>query len=38
MKYGYLVIEYEHGAVDDLMHDLPKCIQFFNQTATELAK
>ena len=35
---GYLIIEYEHGTVDELMRDLPKCIQFFNQTATEIAK
>jgi sugar phosphate isomerase/epimerase len=35
---GYLVIEYEHGTLDDLMRDLPKCITYFNQTAAELAK
>jgi len=35
---GYLMIEYEHGTVDELMQNLPKCIKFFNQTATDLAK
>ena len=35
---GYFVIEYETGKVDELMQNLPKCIQFFNQTSTELAK
>jgi len=35
---GYLMIEYEHGSVDELMHNLPKCIQFFNETTTELTK
>lgn len=36
--HGYLMIEYEHGMVEELMRDLPKCITFFNQTATELSK
>lgn len=35
---GYLMIEYEHGTIDELMRDLPKCIEFFNKTAGELAK
>lgn len=35
---GYFMIEYEHGTVDELMRDLPKCVAFFNQTATKLAK
>ena len=35
---GYLIIEYEHGTVAELMRDLPKCVEFFNQTSAELAK
>ncbi len=35
---GYLMIEYERGTLDELMQNLPKCVQFFNQTAAELAK
>ncbi|MCX6896205.1 MAG: sugar phosphate isomerase/epimerase [Verrucomicrobia bacterium] len=35
---GYFMIEYEHGTVDELMRDLPKCVAFFNQTAADLAK
>jgi sugar phosphate isomerase/epimerase len=35
---GYLMIEYEHGTVDELMQNLPKCIDYFNRTATEIAK
>lgn len=35
---GYLIIEYEHGTVTELMRDLPKCVEFFNQTSAELAK
>ncbi len=35
---GYFMIEYEHGTVDELMVNLPKCIEFFNQTAAELSK
>jgi L-ribulose-5-phosphate 3-epimerase len=34
---GYLMIEYEHGSIDELMRNLPKCIQFFNQPVGELA-
>ena len=35
---GYFIIEYEHGKVEELMRDLPKCVQFFNQASAELAK
>jgi len=35
---GYFMIEYEHGTVDELMVNLPKCIAFFNKTAGELSK
>lgn len=35
---GYLIIEYEHGTIDELMRDLPKCIQFYDQTAAKIAK
>ncbi len=35
---GYLMIEYEHGSVDELMQNLPKCIQFFIENASELSK
>jgi sugar phosphate isomerase/epimerase len=34
---GYLMIEYENGTVEELMRDLPKCIEFFNQTAARLS-
>jgi len=33
---GYFQIEYEHGTVDELMSDLPKCVAFFDKTAAEL--
>ena len=36
--HGYLSIEYEHGSVDDLLTNLPKCIAFFDQTTTDLAQ
>ena len=35
---GYYIIEYERGNVVQLMQNLPKCIQFFNQTTAELSK
>jgi sugar phosphate isomerase/epimerase len=35
---GFFMIEYEHGTVDELMRDLPKCVTFFNKTAAELSK
>jgi len=35
---GYFQIEYEHGTVDELMQNLPKCIVFFDETAAELAQ
>ena len=35
---GYIMIEYEHGTLLELMQNLPQCIQFFNLTSTELAK
>ena len=35
---GYFSIEYEHGSVEDLMANLPKCIEFFDKTAAELSK
>jgi sugar phosphate isomerase/epimerase len=34
---GPISIEYEHGSVDDLMVNLPKCIAFFDQVAAEMA-
>ncbi len=34
---GVVAIEYEHGSVEDLMENLPKCIRFFDATAAELA-
>jgi sugar phosphate isomerase/epimerase len=36
--HAYLSIEYEHGSVDELMVNLPKCIAYFDQTTTDLAK
>lgn len=35
---GYLSIEYEVGSVKDLEANLPKCVDFFDKTMTELAK
>jgi sugar phosphate isomerase/epimerase len=35
---GYLSIEYEYGDVSHLDANLPKCVAFFDQTLTELAK
>lgn len=35
---GYLIIEYEKGGVEELMANLPKCIEFYNQAAADLAK
>jgi len=35
---GYLSIEYEYGSVKDLDENLPKCIEFFDKTAAELAQ
>ena len=35
---GCMMIEYETGTVDELMQNIPKCIQFYNQTALDLGK
>jgi len=35
---GYLSIEYEYGDLKHLDENLPKCIEFFDKTTTELAK
>jgi sugar phosphate isomerase/epimerase len=35
---GYLSIEYEYGDIAHLDENLPKCIEFFDKTAAELAK
>jgi sugar phosphate isomerase/epimerase len=35
---GYLSIEYEFGDLDHLDASLPKCVEFFDKTMTELAK
>ena len=35
---GYLSIEYEYGDLPHLDENLPKCIEFFDKTAAELAK
>lgn len=35
---GYTSIEYETGTVKDLDENLPKCIKFYDETLTELAK
>jgi len=35
---GYLSIEYEYGNLDHLNASVPKCIEFFDKTAGELAK
>jgi hypothetical protein len=35
---GYLSIEFEYGNIAQLDENLPKCIEFFDKTAAELAK
>jgi len=35
---GYLSIEYEYGNLDHLNANLPKCVEFFDKTMTELAR
>lgn len=35
---GVFSIEYEHGAGQALLDEIAKCVQFFDQTAAELAK
>jgi sugar phosphate isomerase/epimerase len=35
---GYLSIEYEYGNIAHLDENLPKCVEFFDKTAAELAK
>jgi len=35
---GYVSIEYEYGDVSHLDANLPKCVAFFDETLTELAK
>jgi sugar phosphate isomerase/epimerase len=35
---GYLSIEYEFGDLKHLSENLPKCVEFFDKTAAELAK
>ncbi len=35
---GYLSIEYEFGDLKHLDENLPKCVEFFDKTTTELAK
>jgi sugar phosphate isomerase/epimerase len=35
---GYLSIEYEFGDLKHLDANLPKCVEFFDKTAAELAK
>jgi len=35
---GYFAIEYEHGSLEDLAETLPKCVEFFDKTAAELAR
>jgi sugar phosphate isomerase/epimerase len=35
---GYLSIEYEYGDLAHLAANLPKCVEFFDKTAAELAK
>jgi sugar phosphate isomerase/epimerase len=35
---GYFSIEYEHGSLDDLAENLPKCVEFFDRTAAELSQ
>jgi sugar phosphate isomerase/epimerase len=35
---GYFSIEYEYGSLQDLALSLPKCVEFFDEATTELAK
>jgi sugar phosphate isomerase/epimerase len=35
---GYLSIEYEYGDLQHLAANLPKCVEFFDKTAAELAR
>ena len=35
---GYASIEYEYGNLDHLNMNLPKCVEFFDKTLTELTK
>jgi len=35
---GYLSIEFEYGNLEHLDSNLPKCVEFFDKTMTELAK
>jgi len=35
---GYLSIEFEYGDLEHLAKSLPKCVEFFDKTAAELAK
>jgi sugar phosphate isomerase/epimerase len=35
---GYVSLEYEYGGVKDLAVTVPKCVEFFDRTMTELAK
>lgn len=34
---GYFSIEYEHGGVDDLLKNVPKCVEYFDKVCAELA-
>ena len=36
--HGYFSIEYEHGTLPELRANIAKCVEFFDTTATELAK
>ena len=38
MYQGYLSIEYESGTLDHLNTNLPKCVEFFDKTMSELAR
>ena len=35
---GYLSIEYEYGDLGHLAANLPRCVEFFDRAAAELAK
>jgi sugar phosphate isomerase/epimerase len=35
---GYLSIEYEHGSLQDLAINLPKCVRFFDAAMVEMSK
>jgi sugar phosphate isomerase/epimerase len=35
---GYVSIEYEYGSLEDLARTLPKCVEFFDKTMTEIAR